>query len=138
MGRKDTRRSFMKDVSTSAAALTALSASRAGAADGPGAGTAYLCVTCGTQFAESARPPATCPICEDERQYVNWKGQTWLTPEPGWGGIFTHSFYYDASLFVAITDQIQAGAGFQRVRQDFGDDVVAWNYRTEFAMHMFF
>jgi hypothetical protein len=61
-----------------------------------------------------------------------------ITPEPGWGGIFTHSYYYDASLFVAITDQIQAGAGFQRVRQDFGDDVVAWNYRTEFAMHMFF
>jgi|GEM_PF-565023 len=61
-----------------------------------------------------------------------------ITPLPGWGGIFTHSFYYDASLFVAITDQIQAGAGFQRVRQDFGDDVVAWNYRTEFAMHMFF
>jgi hypothetical protein len=61
-----------------------------------------------------------------------------ITPLPGWAGIFTHSYYYDASLFVAITDQIQAGAGFQRVRQDFGDDVVAWNYRTEFAMHMFF
>ncbi|HTA18294.1 MAG TPA: hypothetical protein VK989_03325, partial [Polyangia bacterium] len=61
-----------------------------------------------------------------------------ITPLPGWGGIYTHAFYFDASLFVAITDQIQMGAGFQRVRQDFGDDVVAWNYRTEFAMHMFF
>jgi hypothetical protein len=26
-------------------------------------------------------PPASCPICEDERQYVNWKGQQWLTRE---------------------------------------------------------
>jgi glyoxylase-like metal-dependent hydrolase (beta-lactamase superfamily II) len=23
----------------------------------------------------------SCPVCEDERQYVNWKGQTWLIRE---------------------------------------------------------
>ena len=45
------------------------------------AGTAYLCVTCGTQFTESAQPPAHCPICEDERQYVNPDGQKWTTLE---------------------------------------------------------
>ena len=39
----------------------------------------YLCVTCGVQFAESAEPPAPCPICEDERQYVGWDGQQWTT-----------------------------------------------------------
>ena len=61
-----------------------------------------------------------------------------ITPQAGWGGIYTHAYYYDGSLFAAITDQIQMGVGFQRVRQDFGDSVVAWNYRTEFAMHMFF
>jgi hypothetical protein len=73
----------MKECSTSAAAIAALSASRAaaGAIDGPGAGTPYLCVTCGTQFAESARPPAHCPICEDERQYVHPDGQQWTTLE---------------------------------------------------------
>ena len=26
----------------------------------------YICTTCGTQFAESADPPAACPVCEDE------------------------------------------------------------------------
>jgi glyoxylase-like metal-dependent hydrolase (beta-lactamase superfamily II) len=39
----------------------------------------YICETCGTQYAESATPPAHCPVCEDERQYVGWGGQTWTT-----------------------------------------------------------
>jgi glyoxylase-like metal-dependent hydrolase (beta-lactamase superfamily II) len=41
--------------------------------------TCFICETCGTQFAESAAPPSHCPICEDERQYVGWNGQTWTT-----------------------------------------------------------
>jgi hypothetical protein len=24
-------------------------------------------------------PPAQCPVCEDDRQYVGWEGQTWTT-----------------------------------------------------------
>jgi glyoxylase-like metal-dependent hydrolase (beta-lactamase superfamily II) len=39
----------------------------------------YLCVTCGTQFGESETPPERCPICEDDRQYVNPAGQQWTT-----------------------------------------------------------
>lgn len=38
---------------------------------------AYVCATCGQQYAESERPPERCPICEDERQYVGPKGQAW-------------------------------------------------------------
>jgi hypothetical protein len=41
----------------------------------------WTCEQCGAQFPESGEPPASCPICEDDRQYVNWKGQTWLTRE---------------------------------------------------------
>ena len=41
--------------------------------------TNYICVTCGIQFAASEAPPTSCPICEDERQYVNPNGQTWTT-----------------------------------------------------------
>ena len=44
-------------------------------------GTAYLCVTCGTQFPESPKPPDHCAICEDERQYVGPDGQEWTTLE---------------------------------------------------------
>lgn len=39
----------------------------------------HICMTCGTQFTESAAPPARCPICEDERQFVGWQGQAWTT-----------------------------------------------------------
>jgi metallo-beta-lactamase superfamily protein len=41
----------------------------------------WTCEQCGAQFPESAEPPASCLICEDERQYVNWKGQTWSDRE---------------------------------------------------------
>lgn len=41
----------------------------------------YICTTCGTQHAATANPPAHCAICEDERQYVGWKGQGWTTQE---------------------------------------------------------
>jgi glyoxylase-like metal-dependent hydrolase (beta-lactamase superfamily II) len=40
---------------------------------------AYLCRTCGVQYAPSDTPPPHCPICEDERQYVGWGGQQWAT-----------------------------------------------------------
>ena len=39
----------------------------------------YICVTCGNQYGTSGEPPLHCPICEDERQYVNPKGQSWTT-----------------------------------------------------------
>ncbi len=39
----------------------------------------YICQTCGTQFSQSEEPPAHCPICEDERQYIGWGGQRWTT-----------------------------------------------------------
>jgi hypothetical protein len=82
---KKTRRTFMKNGSTSAAALVSRASARPGGAAAVGGkdrdGMLYLCVTCGTQFAESAQPPARCPICEDERQYVHPDGQQWTTLE---------------------------------------------------------
>jgi hypothetical protein len=41
----------------------------------------FICTTCGTQYAESDRPPDACPICLDERQYVKKTGQQWTTLE---------------------------------------------------------
>jgi glyoxylase-like metal-dependent hydrolase (beta-lactamase superfamily II) len=41
----------------------------------------FICTTCGTQHADSEQPPAACPICEDERQYVRATGQQWTTLE---------------------------------------------------------
>jgi glyoxylase-like metal-dependent hydrolase (beta-lactamase superfamily II) len=39
----------------------------------------FLCRTCGTQFPQTDDPPAECPICCDERQYVPNEGQQWVT-----------------------------------------------------------
>lgn len=39
----------------------------------------YICATCGTQYPASAQAPAHCPICEDDRQYINAAGQKWTT-----------------------------------------------------------
>jgi len=71
-----------------------------------------------------------------------------ITPLAGWGGIFTRSWYNDASLFVAITNQIQIGVAFQRTHQWLGPEidpmtkalvpVTATNYRSELGMNMFF
>ncbi len=39
----------------------------------------WICVTCGTQFAQSEMPPTECPICRDQRQYIGHEGQKWTT-----------------------------------------------------------
>ena len=41
--------------------------------------TAYICATCGQQYAPSVAPPDGCAICLDERQYVGYDGQRWTT-----------------------------------------------------------
>jgi hypothetical protein len=42
---------------------------------------AFICTACGTQFPDSASPPAQCVVCEEERQYVPLSGQGWTTLE---------------------------------------------------------
>ncbi|MCP3741953.1 MBL fold metallo-hydrolase [Rossellomorea sp. BNER] len=41
----------------------------------------YICTTCGVQYHQSEEAPSNCTICNEERQYVNPKGQTWTTLE---------------------------------------------------------
>lgn len=41
----------------------------------------YSCCTCAAQFGEASAPPAACPICSDDRQYVPASGQAWATQE---------------------------------------------------------
>ena len=38
-----------------------------------------ICVTCGTQFPPGEALPQLCPICNDDRQYINPNGQTWIS-----------------------------------------------------------
>jgi hypothetical protein len=41
----------------------------------------FICTACGTQYPQSAQPSAECVICEEERQYIPSRGQTWTTLE---------------------------------------------------------
>ena len=43
--------------------------------------TAFVCTACGTQYPEGYKPPEQCTICEEERQYVPPRGQSWTTLE---------------------------------------------------------
>lgn len=39
----------------------------------------FICATCAVETADLPTPPATCAICEDERQWVPETGQRWTT-----------------------------------------------------------
>lgn len=41
----------------------------------------FICTACGTQYPPSDAPPASCPICEDARQFTPVTGQAWTTLE---------------------------------------------------------
>src|SRR5215470_2920843 len=41
----------------------------------------FICIACGTQFAPSEVAPPSCPICEDDRQFVPPDGQRWTIRE---------------------------------------------------------
>ncbi|MGO9904629.1 MAG: hypothetical protein ACLP4R_12385 [Solirubrobacteraceae bacterium] len=41
----------------------------------------WVCPTCGASFPPGPAPPARCPLCEDERQWVPPTGQVWTTME---------------------------------------------------------
>jgi hypothetical protein len=40
---------------------------------------AFICTACGTQYPPSQTAPTQCTICEDERQFIPARGQTWTT-----------------------------------------------------------
>jgi glyoxylase-like metal-dependent hydrolase (beta-lactamase superfamily II) len=58
-----------------------------------------ICCTCGTSYPDAPGPPARCPICEDERQYVPRGGQAWTTPEQLAGGHVNAWRCLEADLF---------------------------------------
>ncbi|MEC9431874.1 MAG: MBL fold metallo-hydrolase [Pseudomonadota bacterium] len=41
----------------------------------------FLCATCGALHPDADQPPATCPICDDPRQWAPEGGARWTTPE---------------------------------------------------------
>jgi hypothetical protein len=60
---------------------------------------AFICVTCGVQYAPSDAPPASCPVCADERQFLPPGGQQWTTPERMRGSHFNAWRRHEHDLF---------------------------------------
>jgi len=61
--------------------------------------TAFICITCGTQYAPTDAPPECCPVCEDERQFVGPGGQAWTTLEKMRQTHFNAFRRYEPKLF---------------------------------------
>jgi len=71
---------------------------------------AYICTACGTQYEPTASPPLQCVICQDERQYVPPKGQSWTTLDALAAGYF-NSFRQHEPSVIGIGTQPQFAIG---------------------------
>ena len=60
---------------------------------------AFICVTCGTQYAATDHEPAECPICLDERQFLPPGGQQWTTLEQMRGPYFNAWRRHEPKLY---------------------------------------
>jgi hypothetical protein len=118
----NTRRDFLKQTAT--AATLAIADRVAG--DGPSTPTHFICVTCGSQFAATPQPPAHCPICEDERQYVGHAGQQWTTLD-GYRKTHKNVFAEQEPNLHTILPEPKAGIGQRAFLVRTGDGNVLWD-----------
>jgi hypothetical protein len=70
----------------------------------------FICTACGTQYPDSADPLGHCVICEEERQYVPPRGQTWTTPSALAVGHFNSYREYEPGV-IGIGTQPQFAIG---------------------------
>ena len=74
----------------------------------------YICITCGTQYPASETPPAHCPICDDDRQYIGPNGQQWTTlTEMRGSGRYSNSVQEVAPGVTGIVTQPEFAIGQQ-------------------------
>jgi hypothetical protein len=87
--------------------------------------TAWICVTCGTQFEQTVAPPEECPICVDERQYVPEEGQRWTTAQE-LQAEHRNEVRADGEL-VGIGTEPSFAIGQRALLVPFGDSNVMWD-----------
>jgi hypothetical protein len=72
----------------------------------------YVCTTCGTQYPKSHEEPERCPICEEERQYVNPDGQSFTTlDEMTESGVYQNTILQEEPGLYSITTTPKFGIG---------------------------
>jgi hypothetical protein len=90
--------------------------------------TTYVCAACGTQFAESATEPESCPICEDPRQYVPEGGQRWTTIEELRAG-YRNEIRQDGGIY-GVGMEPWFGIGQRALLVPFGERNLLWDCVT--------
>ena len=61
-----------------------------------------------------------------------------LTPVPNRQAVYDKAVYWDANLFLRLTEEFRIAGSFQTVEQTFSDKVSTRNNRIQGAMHFFF
>jgi hypothetical protein len=88
----------------------------------------HICVTCGTQYPDADRAPASCPICEDPRQYVGRDGQQWTTLERL--RATRHNEIRQEGDLVGIGTSPEFAIGQRALLVPFGDSNLLWDCVT--------
>ncbi|WP_283152887.1 MBL fold metallo-hydrolase [Guptibacillus hwajinpoensis] len=70
-----------------------------------------ICITCGTQYDLMEKNPDTCPICKEERQYVNPEGQEWTTLEEMQAAQFQNQIIEEEKGLHSVTTAPTFGIG---------------------------
>ena len=84
-----------------------------------------VCCACGTQYPDAAEPPASCPVCEDERQYVPVGGQAWTTLEE-LRSVHANRLEDDGG-YLGIDTQPKVGIGQRAVLVPAGGSNLLWD-----------
>lgn len=67
-----------------------------------------ICVQCGVQYPE---PREHCPVCEEQRQFVNWNGQQWTTLAEMWSGQHRARVEQEGPQVVGVGTEPKFGIG---------------------------
>ena len=87
--------------------------------------THFICAGCGTQFDATDAPPAECPVCLDDRQYVPAGGQRWTTHDE-LAAVLHHRIEEDGDLLgVGIVEPFAIPQRALLLRTDVGN--VLWD-----------
>ena len=89
----------------------------------------FICEQCGVQFAAASEPPERCPICEDEREFVNWAGQRWTTLE-GLRATHRNALSFEGSGVLGIGTEPSFAIGQRALLVRAADGNVLWDCIT--------
>jgi hypothetical protein len=92
--------------------------------------TRFVCATCAAQFPDSDEPPALCPICTDERQYVPEAGQQWTTLDEL--ATAHHNEVRSESELLGVGTEPAIAIGQRALLVPHGDRLVMWDCVTYF------